>query len=90
MISKQEIESMMADGRLEEAENALACNIADDGGNAEWRYLRGSLNWRLGRRGNAMTDLEEAAALDPRSPASHLLDHYREIMDYFNPDMFNP
>lgn len=53
-------------------------------------YLRGKARWRLDSRGAAISDYEQAASLDPASEAVQALAMTREIMDFFNPDMFNP
>lgn len=51
---------------------------------------KGKVLWRAGRRGEAMTAYEEGAQLCPGGPASVLLEHSRDIMDFFNPDLLNP
>ncbi len=51
---------------------------------------KGKVLWRAGRRGEAMTAYEEGAQLCPGGAASVLLDHSRDIMDFFNPDLLNP
>lgn len=60
------------------------CATAD----AYWR--RGRLLWKLGRRGEAMSDYAEAAALDPGSPAVQALEQSRSIMQFYNKDLYNP
>ena len=51
---------------------------------------RGKLLWRMNRRGEAISDYEKAAAIDPDGPARLLLEHTNDIMDFFNPDLLNP
>lgn len=51
---------------------------------------KGKLLWRIGKRAEAISAYEQGAALDPGGPASLLLAHTNEIMDFFNPDLLNP
>lgn len=57
---------------------------------AEAYYLRGRLMWKLGRKAEAMSDYSKAAAIDPSSPASAALEMARDVMNFFNPDLYNP
>lgn len=64
---------------------------AGEGTALEALYLmRGRLQWRLGRRGAAITDYEHAEALNPGGAASTLLQQARDVLDFFNPDLLNP
>lgn len=55
-------------------------------------YLeRGRLLWRLQRHAAALADYERATALaGPDSPAAAALAMAREVMEFFNKDMYNP
>lgn len=100
----KDIERMIADDRLDEALNALDGTITEVSARldesdhetdlnrqvARLFFLRGKVNWRLDRRGAAITDYERSVALDPDSEAAPALALAREIMDFFNPDLFNP
>ena len=90
MVDKQKIEELICNQQYENAIKALSDNVAAEPDNADWLIQRGQLQWRLGQRGRAMSDMEAAAALDPGSAAPGYLDHYRSIMDFFSTDMFNP
>ena len=57
---------------------------------AEAYYLRGRLMWKLGRKAEAMSDYSKAAAIDPSSPAATALEMARDVMNFFNPDLYNP
>lgn len=85
-----EIEKLIADNLLEEALAALNSEILGNHADARLYFLRGKVNWRLDRRGEAITDYEHAVALDPESEAAAALELSRGIMDFYNPDMFNP
>lgn len=60
------------------------------GESAEAYYLRGRLMWKLGRKAEAMSDYSKAAAIDPSSPAAAALEMARDVMNFFNPDLYNP
>lgn len=51
---------------------------------------KGKLLWRLGKRGEAMSAYEAAAAIEPDGAAPLLIEHSNAIMDFFNPDLLNP
>lgn len=89
-IEKQKIQEAIDADRIEGAIEMLALNIDSDPGNWEWPYMRGMLYWRTGNRAKAITDFEESASMSPSSPAAHMLEHVRGIMDFYNPDMLNP
>ena len=68
----------------------IDAEIATKGATAELYYQRGRLNWRLDRRGAAMSDYERSLALDADSPAKEALKMCRDIMNYYNTDIYNP
>lgn len=84
------IEKLIADDRLPQALSELDALIAAVPGDARLYFLRGKVNWRLDRRSAAITDYEHAVAIDPDSEAAPALALARDIMDFFNPDLFNP
>lgn len=51
---------------------------------------RGKLFWQVGRRGEAMSDYQKAAGINPRGAGKLLYDHSLQIMEFFNPDLLNP
>lgn len=76
---KKEIEALTA-----AAESADCAELADI------FYRRGRLYWKLGRRGAAISDYERAVAIDSESPAAEALKMCRDIMDFYNTDLYNP
>ena len=64
--------------------------IKSDSKNSSLFFARGKLHWKLGNRGAAMSDFATAVNLDPGSPAKEYLDMTRDIMDYYNTDLYNP
>ena len=53
-------------------------------------YERGRLHWRLGNHRKAISDYCSADNLAPHGKAEQALNQAREIMDFFNPDIYNP
>lgn len=90
MIELQKIETLFSENRIDEAINSLNANIEAEPDCSQWYFLRGRAFWRLGQKGKAISDYEQAAALDPESPAKHALEMARDVMDFFNPDLYNP
>lgn len=84
------INNLISENRLGEALDLLNKSLAHTPDSAESLFNRGRVYWRLGRRSDAITDYEAAVAIDPSSPAAIALDQARSIMDFFNPDLYNP
>lgn len=84
-----EVETMINWGRFDEALSVLdkALGASPD---AELYYTRGRLLWKLGRKTDAMSDYASAVDLDPSSPAATALQMARDIMDFYNHDLYNP
>lgn len=86
----EDIERAEKDGQFDDALSKLESLIAANPGDAGLFYRRGRLNWRLGRRGEAMSDYRKAVAIDPESPAAQALEMSHGIMDFYNKDLYNP
>lgn len=64
--------------------------IAGSPDDARLLFERGRLHWTLGHRREAMTDYARAAAVDPSGPAARALAMARDIMSFYNRDLYNP
>lgn len=64
--------------------------LMEEPDSVEAHIIRGKAFWKLGRRGEAMSEYSAADRLDPEGEARTLLDHSNAIMDFFNPDLLNP
>lgn len=84
------VNRLISENQLDRAIGLLSEAIAGNPGDAEALFMRGRIYWRKGKRSEAISDYEAAAALDPSSPASIALEQARNVMDFFNPDIFNP
>ncbi len=70
----------MAENRDSNAEAPLAAALAE----------KGKLLWKLGDRAGAISAYEASAQEDPDGPGALLLEHSRQIMDFFDPNQLNP
>jgi len=84
------IDLLIRENRLNEALAAIDSAVTASPEVARFHYLRGKILWRLGRRTEAMSAYLEAEALDPSSPAAEALRHANDIMEFMNPDLYNP
>ncbi len=84
------INSLISANQLDQALEMLNKSLANNPADAEALFARGRVYWRLGKRGDAISDYEAAVAADPASPAAVALEQARQVMDFFNPDIYNP
>lgn len=87
----QKIAELINENRLEEAifiiDNELSqCKNDKD----KLFFERGKLHWRMGNKSQAITDYENAVAQNPLSPARIALENARDVISFFNPDLYNP
>lgn len=93
-MNSEEVLGLINAGRLDDADRIISVMLAtaasDSRERAEALYLRGRIAWKKGNQGMAISLYASAAALDPSSPASVALDQAREVMAFFNKDLYNP
>lgn len=87
MTDKEQIRDLIASGKLAEATAMLSAMPDDDAWTA---YMLGRIAWKQGRKGDAITLYERAKSLDPASEAVIALEQAREIMNFYNTDLYNP
>ncbi len=63
---------------------------ASDKAHAEELYRQGNVLRKQQRWGEAMNAYEQAAAIDPESPATHARQMLANIMEYYTKDLYNP
>lgn len=76
--------------RINELTRRIAAHACRDTALGQLYVERGRMLWRAGRLTEALGDYNEAAELDPDGPGSELAAHSAGIMDFFNPDLYNP
>ena len=86
----QKIEELINENRLEDALLLLNKEIEKDKNNDKTYFCRGKVHWKMGNKSQAITDYEYAVAINPQSPARIALDNARDVISFFNPDIFNP
>ena len=65
--------------------------IASDSADLQSLLLRGRIHHKMQKWGNAMNDYSTVLELQPDHPEAKTgLELCRNILGYFNPDMFNP
>ncbi|MDE5567778.1 MAG: tetratricopeptide repeat protein [Muribaculaceae bacterium] len=82
-------DELISAGRFEDA-LALLDKTIEDTPSADLFYQRGRLLWKLGRKTEAMSDYGRAVELDAESPAATALELAREVMNFYNKDLYNP
>lgn len=75
---------------IEEEITRLSERIEANPADADAYYRRGTLRWRLEQRAGALSDLNVAAKLKSDGPAPAAVSNLNAIMDFFNPDLYNP
>ena len=67
-------------------EERLACDPQDDGA----YYLKGALFWKQGNWKLAIENYLKATEINPESPARQAYEMVMEIINFSNPDLYNP
>lgn len=90
MISIEEITRLIGENELTHAlahlDERLACNPQDDAA----YYLKGSLFWKQGNWKMAIENYLKATEINPESPAQQAYEMVMEIINFSNPDLYNP
>ncbi len=90
MSGLQKINELITENRLSEAVEALNRYIASNPKDDEAYFMRGRVYWRMGDKRMAMNDYAKAVDMNPESGASRAIENAHDVLDFFNPDMFNP
>lgn len=86
-----EIRTLISGGLAKnEAVKLLDAYIAENPSDDSALALRGLQHWSLQQRKEAINDYLAAIAINPDSPARAALQSAREILDYYNKDLYNP
>ena len=84
-----EISTLIDQCRLEEALLAIEERMAEEKESGHLFYLRGKLRLRQNDWRQATGDFLMSQSLWPEGPAAEQLMMIKEIMDFFNKDMYN-
>lgn len=87
-MTKEQILQLFADNELSAAMKGLDLMSGSD---LAWiLYMKGRIAWKSGRKSDAISYYEQAVALDPHSEAATALEQAREVMAFYNKDLYNP
>lgn len=87
-MDKEKILELFEANRLSEA--AAMLDESSALGESWSFYMLGRIAWKEGRKADAISLYEHATALDPHSEAAVALEQAREIMNFYNKDLYNP
>lgn len=86
---RAEVERLLSENKPDDALKVLD-KAVEVNNEAVLFYERGRLLWKLGRKTDAMSDYSKAVSIDPESPAAVALQMARDVMDFYNHDLYNP
>ncbi len=72
--------------QIAELDALLASNPQD----SDALYRRGALKAKLGKQAAALSDFAASASIDPNGPGAAAANMMRTILDFYNPDLYNP
>jgi len=87
--SHEAIVAMFDENKLNEADTALDA-LAETPDRAWALYMKGRIAWKRGQKSRAISFYAEAAGLEPDSEAATALEQARQVMDFYNKDLYNP
>lgn len=78
------------DSEIEQEILALTTVIKLNPNDADALYRRGALYWKLERRVEAMNDYAASAHIDPNGRGATAARAAKEILNFYNTDLYNP
>ena len=84
-----DVQRLLEDGNLQGALTEVTKLTAQEGDNDKLYYLQGKIHLRNGEWQAAMNAFLQAQELNPESPAKEQLAMIKDIMDFYNKDMYN-
>lgn len=89
MVTKESIQALIDDGMLEEALASINTLLQESPADDALHYLKGKVLMRQGEWKKATDAYLQAQALNPEGPAQEQLSMIKDIMDFYNKDMYN-
>ncbi len=84
------IRQLIGEGKVQEAIRLLDEHLRQHASDDEAWYLRGNAYRKTGDHRQALNSYLRAVELNADSPARLAHDHLMDILNYSNPDMYNP
>ena len=89
VVTIDDVQRLLEDGNLQGALTEVTKLIAQEGDNDKLYYLQGKIHLRNGEWQAATNAFLQAQELNPESPAKEQLAMIKDIMDFYNKDMYN-
>ena len=89
LMRYEDIELLLASGRLPEALAMIEVALAHEGDDARMLFLKGRAMMKVSRWGDAISCFLKAETLDPNGPARESRMMLNDILDFYNKDMYN-
>ncbi len=89
MITKDSIQTLIDGGMFDEALASINTLLQESPADDELHYLKGKVLIRQGEWKKATDAYLQAQALNPDGPAQEQLSMIKDIMDFYNKDMYN-
>ncbi len=90
MISTEDIYRLIDNNRLVEALTRLDSRLLQNPKDDLAYYLRGKIYWKQGNWKLTIENYLIAIELNPESPAKQAYNAVMEIINFSNPDLYNP
>ena len=89
MVTKESIKALIDDGMLDEALASINTLLQESPADDALYYLKGKVLMRMGDWKKATDAYLQAQSLNPEGPAQEQLSMIKDIMDFYNKDMYN-
>lgn len=89
MADLAELKEQIATGSAAEVIRVLDTLLAEQPGNDNFYYLRGTAYYKQGEWQAALNDYLEAMAINPESPATEAHAMLMDILEFYNKDIYN-
>ncbi len=89
MITKESIQCLIDSGMLDEALTSVESLLKKSPTDDTLHYIKGKILMRMGNWKKATDAYLQAEELNPSGPAREQLTMIKDIMDFYNKDMYN-
>lgn len=89
MVTIDDVQRLLEEGNLQGALKEVTKLIAQRGDDDKLYYLQGKIHLRNGEWQAATNAFLHAQELNPEGPAKEQLAMIKDIMDFYNKDMYN-
>ncbi len=90
MVSTKEINRLVEENRLNEALACIDQCLAENPHDDTAYYAKGIVYWKQGNWKLTIENYLKAVEINPTSPAKQAYEMVMEIINFSNPDLYNP